>query len=167
MSKEAPETCTAGTSPETAVSIAEAARRVGVSRRTLYRAMETGKLATQPDGRLALADLLALGYELGPGGKSSVLAVRLLDELQAAQARERALLLQQLEAQAQERAVLQQQAVALADQLDALRQELAACRFQASAPPPPSHPGGWRWRASRSCCCKTTVLQTAVLQAVA
>ena len=63
--------------------------------------------------------LLALGYARGPGGRSLVLAVRLLDELQAAQARERAL--------------LQQQAVALADQLAALRQELAACRSQAAA----------------------------------
>lgn len=105
--------------PHPLLSLADAARRVGVSRRTLQRALQAGTLRKQPAGRIALADLLALGYELGPGGRNSVLAVRLLEELTAAHARERDM--------------LQQQVAALAQELAACRQALEASQHQVAA----------------------------------
>ena len=46
------------------LSISDAARVAGVARSTLYRAIQTGRLSADPDGRLDTAELLRAGYTL-------------------------------------------------------------------------------------------------------
>jgi hypothetical protein len=46
------------------LTIAVASRVAGVARSTLYRAIQTGRLSTDPDGRVDTAELLRAGYTL-------------------------------------------------------------------------------------------------------
>ena len=46
------------------LTITDAARVAGVARSTLYRAIQTGRLSADPDGRIDTAELLRAGYTL-------------------------------------------------------------------------------------------------------
>jgi len=46
------------------LSPTEAARTTGASRRTIYRAIEEGRLTRDPDGRIDTAELLRAGFSL-------------------------------------------------------------------------------------------------------
>jgi hypothetical protein len=46
------------------LTIAVASRVAGVARSTLYRAIQTGRLSADPDGRVDTAELLRAGYTL-------------------------------------------------------------------------------------------------------
>src|SRR4029450_8719732 len=53
-----------GACPMAKLSITDATHVAGVARSTLYRAIQTGRLSADPDGRLDTAELLRAGYTL-------------------------------------------------------------------------------------------------------
>jgi hypothetical protein len=59
---------------DTPLTISDAARRCGVARRTLQRAIQAGRLQLNPDHRVTLAALQQAGYVTATGSQADVAA---------------------------------------------------------------------------------------------
>jgi hypothetical protein len=102
------------------LSKAETARRIGITRATLYRHIKEGRIPTEPDGLIDTTELLRRGYTLNgsdetlarPVGHFETLSTkRLIEALE----RERERLIQELDAAKAREAIAVQEKAALLD----------------------------------------------------
>jgi excisionase family DNA binding protein len=118
------------------LSKAEAARRIGVTRATLYRHIKEGRIPVEADGSIETTELLKRGYTLDASDDTPTGSDRHFDTLSAERVieileRERERLIQELDAAKAREATAVQEKAALLDLLHTL--SLPPARVEAGA----------------------------------